>query len=377
MNGDSKKHLKILHLTAPAPFGGLERVVTALASGHQARGHEVHVAAIVEPHEADHPFLRAFDGTGVRMHPLPIGARAYWKDWQRTARLCREIQPDVVHSHSVRTDVIAARAARRKGRALLTTVHGASLQGGKSSIYEWLQLRSYRRFDAVVSVSARLESELAARRLAGNRLRLVPNAWPDWGRALSRDEARRALDLRTDAFVVGWVARMIPVKGADLFLDALDRLGDFDGEIVLIGDGPSRAALERRASRLSIRDRVHFLGGREHAARYFRAFDLFVMSSRSEGMPIAIFEAVSAGIPIVSTAVGGIPEMLRSDEALLVPSEDAAALADALLASRADPESGRARADRASQSVRARFDLDVWLDRYETLYREILEDRSQ
>jgi glycosyltransferase involved in cell wall biosynthesis len=368
--------LRILHLTAPAPFGGLERVVTALALGHQAAGHEVHVAAIVSPDEQDHPFLSALHGSGAKMHPVFLRDRAYWGDWLEAARLCREIDPHVVHSHSVRTDVIAARAAARQGRATITTVHGASLQGGKSSLYEWLQLRSYRRFDAVVSVSADLHRRLAGEGPAGRRARLIPNAWPDWGRALPRTEARQALGLPVEGFVVGWAARMIPVKGGDVFLEAIDRLEKFDGQIAIVGDGPSREALEQQASTLRRRDQIHFLGGREGAGRLFSAFDLFVMSSRSEGMPIAIFEAASSGVPIVSTDVGGIPEMLLDGEALLVASEDAGALARAIEASWSDPEHSKERARRASEGVRERFSRERWLDLYEATYRQIVEARQ-
>lgn len=372
MSPSAPDRLRILHLTAPARFGGLERVVTALARGHESMGHEVNVAAILAPQERDHPFLRALGG--VPMHPLFLHPRAYWEDWTRVGRLCRDLRPDVVHSHSVRTDVIAARAAARQAGATLTTVHGASFQGGKSTLYEWLQVRSYRRFDAVVAVSAALRDQLARKQLPEGRIRLVPNAWPDWGKALPRDEARRKLGLPADAYVIGWAARMIPVKGGDVFLSALGRLGDLDAHVAVIGDGPSRAALEEQARALPCRDRIHFLGGREHAGRLFSAFDLFVLSSRSEGMPIVIFEAVSAGVPIVATSVGGIPEMLGKDEALLVPPEEPGALARAIEAARS-PETDAGRlAERAAASVRERFALQPWLERYEAIYREILSE---
>jgi len=377
MSHRAPERLRILHLTAPAPFGGLERVVAALARGHQAGGHEVHVAAILAPDEQSHPFLRALDGSGARMHPLFVRPRAYWNDWLRVARLCRALEPHVVHSHSVRTDVIAARAAAHQGRATLTTVHGASLQGGKSSLYEWLQLRSYRRFDAVVAVSAALHGQLAGDGPAGDRARLIPNAWPDWGEALPRAQARRALGLPAEGFVLGWVARMIPVKGGDVFLAALERLKELDAHVAIIGDGPSREALQQRARALQLADRIHFLGGREGAGRLLSAFDLFVMSSRSEGMPIVIFEAVSAGVPIVATRVGGIPEMLREGEALLVAPEDPDALAEAIDAARSAPECARQRAERARRTVRERFAQGPWLERYEATYREIVAARSQ
>src|SRR5262249_22213881 len=119
--------LRILHLTAPALFGGLERVVSALARGHHAGGHDVHVAAILGADERDHPFVRSFEGSGIATHALHWHPRAYWNDWTRIGALCAQLNPQIVHSHSVRTDVIGARAAARRGFATLTTVHGASL----------------------------------------------------------------------------------------------------------------------------------------------------------------------------------------------------------------------------------------------------------
>jgi glycosyltransferase involved in cell wall biosynthesis len=331
------------------------------------------VAAILATHEQDHPFLRSFEGSGVETHSLHWHPRAYWNDWLRVSRLCQRLQPHVVHSHSVRTDVIAAKAAARRGCATITTVHGASLQGGKATAYEWLQKRSYRGFDAVVAVSAALREQLVQGNLAApDRIRLIPNACCCWGEALPREEARRALGLPAEDFVVGWAARMIPVKGGDVFLEAIARLGELNCRVALIGDGPSRASLALRAQSLPSRDRVHFLGGRERAGRLFSAFDLFILSSRSEGMPIAVFEAVTAGVPIVATRVGGIPEMLGDGEALLVPPEDPGALAAAIAEALESYSGFRVRAERAIQTVRERYAMDPWLESYERAYREIL-----
>jgi glycosyltransferase involved in cell wall biosynthesis len=331
------------------------------------------VAAILGTDEVDHPFVQSLEESGVDVHPLRWHPRSYWNDWLRVCRLCRHLDPHVVHSHSVRTDVVAAKAAARSGFATMTTVHGASFQGGRSSVYEWLQKRSYRSFDAVIAVSQALRAQLVEEKLAPpDRVRLIANACCCWGEALPRREARSLLGLPPEAFVIGWAARMIPVKGGDVFLAALARLGVSSAHAALIGDGPSRAALELQARSLPMRDRVHFLGGRDHAGRLLSAFDLFVSSSRSEGMPIAIFEAVAAGVPIVASRVGGIPEMLGDREALLVPPEDPVALAAAIESAQKSYPDSRARAARAAEGVRERYAAEPWLDEYERTYREIL-----
>jgi glycosyltransferase involved in cell wall biosynthesis len=149
------------------------------------------------------------------------------------------------------------------------------------------------------------------------------------------------------------------------------RLADLDVTLSFIGDGPDRTALTQRAEELGIAQHVRFHGRIRDAASFLRAFDVVALSSRTEGTPMVILEAMSAGVPIVATRVGGVPDMLSSQEAMLVPCEDPTALAGAIRSALTEPAASAERASRAHARLIAEFDTHAWLAQYETLYRSI------
>ncbi|HEY0304515.1 MAG TPA: glycosyltransferase, partial [Longimicrobiales bacterium] len=363
--------LTILHVTAPAAVGGLERVVEGLAGGHARLGHVVHVVAVIGPSDPEPEMVRVLVDAGVQVHVLRISSRQSLAERAFVARLCRGLRPDVVHTHGFRSDVVDGGVARRFGIPTVTTVHGFTRNAGRGSIYEWLQRRSHARFDAVIAVSEAQTRELEAAGVPAGRLTVLRNAWAGSGSRLSREAAREALGVPEDRFHIGWVGRLSPEKGADLFLEAVARCSDPRLHASIIGDGRTRAALEAQARALGIADRVRFCGQLGEAARYFAGFDLFVMSSRTEGAPIVLFEAMAAEVPVVATAVGGIPEIAGGGEATLVAPADADALARAIDAAAADPTRMRAQTRAALQTLHAEYSAEKWLAAYESLYKRL------
>ncbi|HEX9844172.1 MAG TPA: glycosyltransferase, partial [bacterium] len=193
-------------------------MVQALAIGHHRRGHQVAVAALNLNAEAAQAFAATLSGAGVSVHGVAVGPRAYLRERREIRRICREARPDVVHTHGPRTDVVDRGVAARLGIPTVTTVHGPSMVGGlKGAFYEWIQRLNYRRFDGVVAVSTALRDRTLAEGVRPDRLHRIPNAWGGLYQPLPRADARRALGLPLDATVIGWVGRMIPVKGGDLF----------------------------------------------------------------------------------------------------------------------------------------------------------------
>jgi glycosyltransferase involved in cell wall biosynthesis len=179
--------------------------------------------------------------------------------------------------------------------------------------------------------------------------------------------------LEDSEFVVGWVGRLIKAKGADVFLGAVAELDDPGLRIVIIGDGPERAELEVLTQSLELSDRVSFCGSLQDVAHLFPAFDLFVLSSRTEGTPMVLFEAMAANVPIVATEVGGVPGVVRHDrEALLVLPENPSALAVAMRVCVDDPEAAERRARAARVRLASDFSLEPWLDRYDEVYRRLV-----
>jgi len=365
--------LSILHVVVPTDVGGMQRVIEGLAAGHRRRGHRVALAAVAMPaHAAEPPLLPALRSAGVDVRPVETPGRRYGRERAAIADLCRTLRVDVVHSHGYRPDVVDAPAARRSGAATVTTVHGFTGGGWKNRLYESLQLRAFRRFDAVVAVSRPLEARLSRAGVPAGRLHLVPNAWAGPADFAERAAARAVLGAPADGPVVGWVGRLTPEKGADVLLRALPLLARPAVAAVVVGEGPEQHALRELAARLGVADRVVWTGGVPRAGRFMRAFDVFVLSSRTEGTPIVLFEAMAAGVPVVATAVGGVPDVVGEGEAALVPPENPGALAAAVHSSLADPARSTRWAAAACRRLAAEFALEPWLDRYEMVYRQVL-----
>lgn len=366
--------LSILHVVEPGAAGGRESVVRLLAIGHRDRGHAVCVAAILDDHpDAHQAYLGSLREAGVEVVPLPVPARAYLRERALIDEVCRRYRPSIVHTHGYRPDVLDGGVARRLGVPTVTTVHGFTGGGLRNRFYERVQRRAFRRFDAVVAVSRPLAQSLVTGGLRSDQIHLVPNAYAMSAHTLERKTARQKLSLPEDLFVLGWVGRLSQEKGADVFVDAVARLADIPLAASVFGDGPERPRLRARASALGIQGRVTWHGVVSDAALLFRAFDVLVLSSRTEGCPIVLLEAMAAGVPIVAANVGGVPDLLSPAEAHLVPPEDPVALAEAIREVYRDPGGAALRAGVARERLRAEFQLQPWLARYETIYRQLQE----
>lgn len=368
--------LTILHAVAPAHVGGLERVVCALAAGHTAAGHRVHVAAILAEDQPAHPFVRALTGAGVEVHLGVVHPRDYIGERAFLAWLCQGLSPAVVHTHGYRPDVVDAPVARRLGIPTVTTVHGFVRGSWKGRVYEWLQRRAYRRFDAVAAVSHPQVDEIVAAGVRPDRVHLIPNAWGGSIPTENRMVVRSELGVPDTVFHVGWVGRLSHEKGADILVRALAHCSDLPVVVTFVGDGSQLQSLKELASSTGVSGRVRWQGFVEDASRLFPSFDAFVLSSRTEGTPIALLEAMAARVPVIATRVGGVPDVVTSSEALLVPSESPTAIASMIHEVIAHPDPARERVEAASARLSSAFAYQPWLDRYLDLYTELNRTRD-
>jgi len=329
------------------------------------------VVTVVEPDTVDHPFVAALAGDGIESAVVRVGAKGYLKEWRSLRRLMRQQQPNVVHTHGYRSDVIGGLAAASARIPRVTTVHGFTGGNAKNRANEWLQVRSYYAFSAVVAVSQQIGQRLRNAGVPDRLIRTIPNAIDPRIAAAPRDAARARIGALADEFVIGWVGRMSSEKGPDVLVEALQSVKQ-PFKCTFIGDGPDRSQLGGRIAKLGLDSSVCWTGVVPDAASLFSAFDVFVLSSRTEGIPIVLLEAMRANVPIVATRVGGVPEMLDETEALLVPSEQPAALAKAIESVRGDALSAKRRAEAARARLERDFAVEPWVRRYEAVYRSVL-----
>jgi glycosyltransferase involved in cell wall biosynthesis len=311
--------------------------------------------------------LAPLQRAGVSTHVICVGAKAYGEERRIVARLMQELNADILHTHGYRPAVLHGSAARRLGIAAVATSHGFIGGGWKNRVYEYLMRRAFRSYDAVVAVSQPMFDFLRDAGVPADRLHCTPNAWSEGLPFVDRAAARDRLGIPHDAACAGFAGRVSHEKGMDVLLDALTRMAS-PPLLAVIGDGPLRTGLEQAAHDRGIAGHVRWCGAVPNAGTLMKAFDVFVLSSRTEGTPMVLLEAIAAGVPVVATAVGGIPDVVSSDEALLVPSEDPGSLADAVAHSLSDREAAAARAARAAKRLAEEYGAAEWVSRYDAVY---------
>ena len=336
-------------------------LLARLAEALRARGHEVVVVPLVPGGALESRFA-----PGV-VKPVP---RKEGRDpllVVRLASLVRAERPDAVHTHNDSPMVYGAPAAWLAGvRRVVHTKHGAKAPARNQA----LRAAIARGLRAYVGVSAET-SERAVRDLGipAHKVVTIPNGIPtrDFGPDPgARASIRTDLGIEADAFVVGTLGRLEPEKNPLLLLAAMEPLLAAGAHLVYVGDGSERSALASAIARRGT-PRVHLVGARNDTARLLAAMDVFALSSRIEGLPLALVEAMATELPVVATDVGGIREA-TAETAVIVAPGDEPALRDALVALRDDAGRRAALGKAAAARARAVYDFERVVDRYLELY---------
>lgn len=352
---------------------------------------------------------RLGDGEGDMSYLLPATADARY-----VATLCRPLSPiddlrtlfllygdfrrsapRIVHTHMAKAGLLARLAAAgynlTRGSAprarIVHTYHGHVLDGYFSpfatKVFITLERMLATLSDRIIAISPAIQSDLLETYRIGrpSQYRVVPLGFDlspfaaiD---ATTRASARRELNLPPDAAVVGTVGRLTAIKQHTLFLDTIKRVAASHPNVVALiaGDGELRNELIRHAESLGLIDRVRMLGWRRDLATIYAATDVFLLTSRNEGTPVALIEAMASGVPGVSTDVGGVKDVIGGDDSgRTAPFGDADGLAAAIHDLLADPAQRAATGAAARARVLARYDIARLVDDIAALYRELLAD---
>nr|WP_275941379.1 glycosyltransferase [Planosporangium flavigriseum] len=354
--------------------GGTETQLVKLAIGLRERGHDVHVLALSDGGPLEEPLraagvqVRVFDYGGLPLRGRPdraqlrMLARAL-RTLLAVRRHLRALRPDVCHAflfgcYSLVLPLawsagVPVRVSGRRGE----TPPAAGL---RDRLFHELG----RRSSALMLCNSREGADEAVRRdgYRPEQVQVIPNGvdLPDEQADVTAQPARGVM-----------VANLIAYKGHDDLLAALAMLPT-PPRICLIGEGPERARLTELIRSRGLDDVVELAGARARASRLLPRYQFAVLASHYEGLPNAVLEAMAAGLPVVATAVGGVPELLTDDETgLLVPPHSPAELAAAIARVAGDPQL-RGRLGAAARKAAATYSVPVCVERHDRLYRDLL-----
>jgi glycosyltransferase involved in cell wall biosynthesis len=335
------------------------------------------------------PRPRTLHVRGLRSRPAPAREPIAW--WQIYRALCA-FRPDIVHTHMAKAGALGRTAAvaynrtagRRRPARIVHTYHGHVLEGyfgaAATAAFLGIERQLASATDRLVVIAPRLRDDLAGRFRIGqaSQYRVVPLGF-DLERFGAIDDAARArargtLDLPPSARVVTTVGRLTAIKNHDLFLAAAEAIAQHQPEAVFLiaGDGELRGALEARTRAAGLAERVRFLGWRRDLEVLYGATDVFLLTSRNEGTPVALIESLAAGCAAVATDVGGVSDVIPTSEfGLLAPSGDAGALARHVSGLLSDPLRRRAMGESGRTAALARYGLNRLIADVAALYREL------
>jgi glycosyltransferase involved in cell wall biosynthesis len=358
----------VIHTEASLGWGGQEVRVLTEMSGMIARGHRMLLFCPAEARIFAEAPLR-----GIAVEALPIGNKS-WSGLRTLRRRLRALQPNLVVTHSSADSWLTALATRFwRAAPPAVRIRHISAPVGRNATTRWLYGRAAAH---VVTTGERLRQQLIDDLdLPPGHVTSVPTGI-DLAHYAPRDKAaaRRALGLPAAGFFVGIVATLRSWKGHRYLLDAWAALPAGGDRLLVVGDGPGRDNLRRQAADLGIVERVVMPGNQDDVAPWLAALDVFVLQSyANEGVPQAIMQAMAMGLPVVSTPVGSIPEIVADGETgLLVPPRDTEALRAALARLAADPTLCRRLGEAAAARAGARFADRLMLDRMEAIFRQVL-----
>lgn len=360
--------MNILHVEGGRHLYGGAYQALHLMRGLAARGHQ-NVLACPRGCALAAAAAECADVCGLPMHgdaDLLLIPRLY--------RLIRTVRPDLVHLHSrIGADVMGGCAARLAG---VPVIHTRRVDNPEP---RWLVALKYRLHDRVVAISDGIGRVLIAEGLPPEQLRVVRSAvehrYVAPLTAAERAERRARLQVPAEACLIGVIAQLIPRKGHRFLLAALPELLAAHPEIQVrfFGQGPLAQTLQQQIDAAGLGAAVQLAGFRDDLAALLPALDLVVHPALMEGLGVSLLQAASAGVPIIASRVGGIPEAVREGEnGLLVPPADVAALRAALSAVLADPEYRRALGAGGRALMAREFSLDAMVDGNLAVYREVL-----
>lgn len=362
--------MKVLHVISSGGMYGAEAVILNLSRTLNESGHSGVLGVFSNSANPNAQLHEMAVKAGIESHLIPCRGQVDRTVMASLRELVARTGADVVHAHGYKADVYAYLALRGTETPVVSTCHNWLDDGLLVSLYGMVDRLVLRRYARVVAVSDEVRRRLLKAGVDEGRIRQIRNGidlrpFADAVSSAGGDAA--------GVLTVGWVGRLSREKGADVFLRAAARvLMEIPGtRFVVVGEGPDRSELELLVDELRIRDAVSMPGRRDDMPSVFASLDVMVSSSRQEGLPMAILEGMASSLPLIATAVGDVPTVVRDESTgLLVPPEHVELLAAAIVGLLRDPERRERLGTAARRLIEDEFSAERMTAEYLGVYEE-------
>ncbi|NOT02811.1 MAG: glycosyltransferase family 4 protein [Phycisphaerales bacterium] len=375
--------IRIMHFRRTSGVvGGPETLIVSVAKYIDRSAFDLTAVDFGRTRNDRSPTLQDVQRHGARTDAIPAVHKFDFSSIRHLAGLLDEHRIDILHTHDHRSNFIGYWATRRRPTPIVVTFHQPLRRYWWLRHIEILDEHIVRRFDRVLPVADMIRREIIAKapRIADRVITVLNGVDLDLFRdpPQARERIRRELGIPNDATVCATIGRIMEDKGLTYLVDAHARIAA-QGVVVhqlLVGNGPQETELRERVARLGLSDRIHFTGFRRDVAEILDAADLLVVSSLSEGLSVAIIEAMAAGRAVVATRVGGTPEIVNDGVGILVEPRDPAGLADAIIALTRDADRRRQLGVHAREIAFQKWSVERMVRDFETVYRGLLRNAN-
>ncbi len=366
---------KILQLIDGLNIGGAEVLLVDLVRGIKEFGNEVSVG-----YSTPGPLEKKLYDLGVSYTRLPRLGRIDPVLFFGICKLILREKPDIVHTHLFKSDLHGRLAARLCGVPVVVSTSHNNDVWAKRFPLGLIYGMTAKLTDQVIAVSDEVrEYQMQTTGISAEKIMVIENG-VRVERFINQEKAgsalRKELQIAADAPLIGIIGRLQPQKDHHNFLKAAVHIKNKlpAARFLIVGDGPLRTELQTQAKNFGLESSTLFCGIRQDIPAVLAALNILVISSKWEGLPVTLLEGMAARCPIVSTAVGGVPNVVSHGEsALLVPKEDPSALAAACLQFLQDPAFAQSMADAAFLCVKTQFSLDAMIEKTLSLYQKLME----
>jgi glycosyltransferase involved in cell wall biosynthesis len=371
--------IKVLHLGSPSGLYGAERWIISLISHLESARIESFVGAVNDGAYDDVPLCRMAQSRGIESVVIHGSGKVNLRAVRELKRYLVANRIDILHTHFYKADLIGLLAARGTDCLVMTTPHGWAVRPSASLwVYERLTKLCFSFMDAIVPLSTGLMQSLKWTPGLSGKVTLIENAVD-----LSEAKQECALDAELAAlrasgkFVLGYIGRLDAGKDLETLLRAMAEGQTPHWHVVLVGAGDHGEQLRALVAELGVADRVTFTGYREDRMAFLKGFDVFVLPSRSEGIPRCLMEAMAAGIPIVASDIPGCRNLIDgASTGLLFPVGDARALRERVVELSESPERRASLVDAARRFIETKFSCERMAKEYELLYEKLILKRN-
>ena len=364
----------ILHLITELNIGGAEKALSRLLT-RMDRDHFTPTVACL--YGGDGPVADEIRALGIPITDLGMTAKWRLDALWRLYRLLRRERPTILHTWMFHANIPGRVLGRLAGAPII--ISSERTMGQESRWRYWLNRITDPLTDRVVCVSQLVADFVVAEvGIPRHKTTVIPNGIDvrAFEHLPTKREARAMLGLPLDSMLIGTVVRLDPVKRLDVLLQAVTSVDD--AHAAIIGDGPERSRLEALSKQLGLGERVHLVGHQNNVSDWLAALDVFTLTSDWEGMSNAVLEAMSAGLPVVATAVGGTPEVVVDGiTGLLVPPRAPDALAQAITRLLRTPALRRKMGQAGRERVERHFSVERMVQETEALYEELVREKMR